>query len=109
MEHIDQIEKEVKKVRKDLKKHWNEEEIKKWKKPYSKGDAAFYAISELLGYLEDLHQDGILPCINGQHVLPVKEIYWCLHLSLVSKLSGDEDYFAEHSPKHDWDRIITNT
>lgn len=59
----------------------------------SKGDAAYYAIVELMGFLRDLRHSDELPCINGQHVITVEELLFTFKSTLVGRLSGDEDYF----------------
>jgi hypothetical protein len=61
----------------------------------SKGDAAFYAICELIGFMEDqMDTDkykGDFQTINGIEVMPVKDVMWCLKTSLVCHLSGNQD------------------
>ena len=64
---------------------------KDWFPPHSKGEAAYYALCELIGYMEDKVHDETVDTINGEPVMPIKDTLWCLKMSLVQRLSGSID------------------
>ena len=60
-----------------------------WFPPHSKGEAAYYALCEMIGYMEDKMQDETVDTINGEPVMPLKDVLWSLKMSLVQRLSGN--------------------
>lgn len=62
---------------------------KDWFPPHSKGEAAYYALCEMIGFMEDKLNDEAVATINGEPVMPLNDVLWSLKMSLVSRLSGN--------------------